>query len=360
MGNEVNASKGICMKLNIDKNDKTPIHRQIIDQVCFMIDSGVLRGGDKLPTERALSERYGVSRGTVNTAYLELSRMGKILTIQGSGTYVTKVHTDVEQGYVRSQIDVLLHAAASVGISDDKVLALLDQEIRRRRRGFTQVHAAWIGCCVEVLRMTEHTLLGVPLVHITSFHIDEVLKNPKLLDDDFDLIVTTEYPYDALLHAVPMQADKIVRVTLSLDEESAFALSSIVKGRQALMYGVERLFVDTVRQKLDLSTNLDNCLYFAKNAPGISKALESSEVLILPEKSLLYDQEELLQAAREFALKGKEVLYISYHVDRGSVIHFESVVKQCWIEKCRTGITNQAETPEYHKGETKKRQENRF
>ncbi len=348
------------MKLNINKSDKTPIHRQIIDQVGFMIESGVLRGGDRLPTERALSERYGVSRGTVNTAYLELSRMGKILTIQGSGTYVTKVHTDVEQGYIRSQIDALLQEASAIGISDDKVLELMDQEIRRRRRGITQVHAAWIGCCVEVLRMTEPTLASVPLVQITSFHIDEILKNPKLLDDDFDLIVTTEYPYEALLHAVPMQADKIVRVTLSLDEESTFALSLIARGQRALMYSVEQLFVDTVRQKLDLSSNLKECRYCAKNAPEVKKALEQSEVLILPDKRLLYDQEELLQAARDFASKGKPVLHISYHVDRGSVIHFESVVKQCWIGKCRTGITTLAETPEYHKGENQKKLANRF
>ena len=168
------------MKLNINKNDKLPIHRQIINQVEFMIESGALRGGDKLPTERALSERYDVARGTVNAAYLELARMGKVLTVRGSGTYVTKVHTDVEQGYIRSQIDTLLQEAAMVGITETNVLELMDQEIRRRQRGFTQVHVAWVGCCIEVERMTEPTLAGVPLVQITNFHITEILDDPAL------------------------------------------------------------------------------------------------------------------------------------------------------------------------------------
>ena len=72
---------------------------------------------------------------------------------------------------------------------ENNVLELMDQEIRRRQRGITQVHVAWVGCCVEVQRMTEPTLSMVPLVQIKSFHINEILENPELLDDDFDLIV---------------------------------------------------------------------------------------------------------------------------------------------------------------------------
>ncbi len=348
------------MKLNINKNDPMPLHRQIIDQIEFMIESGALRGGDKLPTERALSERYDVARGTINTAYLELARRGKILTVRGSGTYVTKVHTDVEQGYIRSQIDTLLQEAVAVGITEAKVLELMDQEIRRRQRGSTQVNAAWVGCCLEVQRMTEPTLASVPLVQITSFHIDEILANPALLDDDFDLIVTTEFPYDALVHAVPLQADKIVRVTLDLDVEDAFELSMIQKGQNVMMYGAEKIFVDTVHEQLDLSTNLENCKYYARSAPGLQEALAQAEVLILPDLTYLTDQNDLQKAAKAFEQQGKPVLYVAYHMDRGSVIHFESEVKHCWISKCRTGITHIAQMPEYHKTVKIKRTEPRF
>ena len=348
------------MKFNINKNDKLPIHRQIINQIEFMIESGVLRGGDKLPTERALSEQYDVARGTVNAAYLELARMGKVLTVRGSGTYVTKIHTDVEQGYIRSQIDSLLQEAAMVGITENNVLELMDQEIRRRQRGFTQVHAAWVGCCAEVQRMTEPTLSMVPLVQIKSFHIDEILENPELLDDDFDLIVTTEFPYEALVRAVPLQADKIVRVTLDLNDEHTFKLSLIHKNQKTVMLGAEKIFIDTVQEQLSLSDNLQHCKYYLPDTPGLDAALAQADVLILPDLTHLQDHKYLLKTAREFEQRGKPVLFVAYQMDRGSVIYFESEVKQCWIGKCRTGITNTAKMPDYHMKSAPKRKERRF
>ena len=273
---------------------------------------------------------------------------------------MTKIHTDVEQGYIRSQIDTLLQEAAMVGITENNVLELMDQEIRRRQRGFTQVHAAWIGCCVEVKRMTEPTLSRVPLVQITSFHINEVLKNPELLDDDFDLIVTTEFPYEALVRSVPLQADKIVRVTLDLNDEDTFKLSQITKSQKTVMLGAEKIFIDTVQEQLNLSDNLLHCKYYLPDTPGVETALAQADVLVLPDLSYLQDHEYLLKAARDFEQRGKPVLFVAYQVDRGSVIYFESAVKQCWIGKCRTGITNTSKTPDYHKKSAPKRKERRF
>ena len=44
--------------------------------------------GDKLPTESALSERFGVSRQTIRKALSDLSRDNLITSVQGSGSYV--------------------------------------------------------------------------------------------------------------------------------------------------------------------------------------------------------------------------------------------------------------------------------
>lgn len=53
-----------------------------------LIADGSLQPGDKLPSEGELSERLGVSRGSVREAIRTLSALGVVETRRGAGTYV--------------------------------------------------------------------------------------------------------------------------------------------------------------------------------------------------------------------------------------------------------------------------------
>jgi GntR family transcriptional repressor for pyruvate dehydrogenase complex len=61
---------------------------QIIQQIQDAIRNGNLARGDKLPTERALSEQFGVSRSVVREAIKALDAMGLVESRQGSGIFV--------------------------------------------------------------------------------------------------------------------------------------------------------------------------------------------------------------------------------------------------------------------------------
>lgn len=63
-----------------------PLRDAILDR----LQSGQWRAGDRLPTERELSERHGVSRTTVRKALLELKQQGLIEQTVGSGTFVAE------------------------------------------------------------------------------------------------------------------------------------------------------------------------------------------------------------------------------------------------------------------------------
>lgn len=65
------------------------LYAQIISQVTEEIRSGALHPGDRLPPERSLAERFGVSRVTIRRALAELSEAGLVHSKQGLGTFVS-------------------------------------------------------------------------------------------------------------------------------------------------------------------------------------------------------------------------------------------------------------------------------
>ncbi|WP_167760995.1 GntR family transcriptional regulator [Geodermatophilus sp. DF01_2] len=67
-------------------------YEQVADQIRQWILSGALSPGDRLPTEEALSERFGTSRGTVREALRLLSSEDLIVTRPGGGGGSTVSH----------------------------------------------------------------------------------------------------------------------------------------------------------------------------------------------------------------------------------------------------------------------------
>ena len=78
-----------------------PAHAQIEDRVAEAIGDGAIRPGDRLPPERELAERLGVSRMTLRQALDSLERRGLVLRVRGrtGGTFVAdpKFEMDVNR-----------------------------------------------------------------------------------------------------------------------------------------------------------------------------------------------------------------------------------------------------------------------
>lgn len=66
---------------------KQPLYGQLVDLLCQKIDNE-MEPGDMLPSERDLSETYGLSRTTVRLAMRELEDMGMVTRRHGKGTFV--------------------------------------------------------------------------------------------------------------------------------------------------------------------------------------------------------------------------------------------------------------------------------
>lgn len=76
---------------------RTDIFQTVVQQLTNLLDSGQLHPGDRLPSERELSDALQVSRSSIRQGLKVLEASGRLETRVGSGTYVTYPKDDPEK-----------------------------------------------------------------------------------------------------------------------------------------------------------------------------------------------------------------------------------------------------------------------
>ena len=72
------------MDISLSRKSEVPLHRQLAEQLVFLITSGKLRPGHQVPSVRALARRLSIHRNTVSRAYQELVRRQWLIRRRGS------------------------------------------------------------------------------------------------------------------------------------------------------------------------------------------------------------------------------------------------------------------------------------
>ncbi|GFZ87065.1 GntR family transcriptional regulator [Aquaticitalea lipolytica] len=89
------------MKLEIlTKNESEYIQKDIISKIRDLINLKNLEPGDKLPSERSLSEKFGVTRSNVRDAIQKLEHYGLLKSMPQSGTFVANIGVIAMNGMI--------------------------------------------------------------------------------------------------------------------------------------------------------------------------------------------------------------------------------------------------------------------
>src|ERR1035437_10569185 len=81
------SSSGVRDSDLIEPIRKTRVAEQIADRIRVLVLDGTFPVGQALPAERALAERFGVSRGSIRDAFRTLETIGLLVTRHGQGTF---------------------------------------------------------------------------------------------------------------------------------------------------------------------------------------------------------------------------------------------------------------------------------
>lgn len=122
----------VDLQMVLTPDGPVPLYLQIKYQIAYMITSGQLVGGDRLPPVRSVATRYAVNPGTVATAYGELQQEGLLTAGVGRGTFVAIMSPTTPDSGVRNRL-----AARTIEASIERLrsLALTDSEIRYHLEG---------------------------------------------------------------------------------------------------------------------------------------------------------------------------------------------------------------------------------
>jgi GntR family transcriptional regulator len=117
------------MDITINVTDGVPIYRQIVNQVKYLVASGLLRPGEELPAIRTLALQLKVTPNTIVKAYDELETAGIVHKRHGSGTYVSETRSRLSnqerQRLIDQRIDVLLAEAHQLNFTPEDILRMI-------------------------------------------------------------------------------------------------------------------------------------------------------------------------------------------------------------------------------------------
>lgn len=133
------------MDVRINLDDDVPIYRQIVNQVRYLIASGVLEPDEELPPIRTLASQLKVTPNTVVKAYNELELAGLVRTRQGSGTFVSMRPSPLadreRKNVIEQRVDALLAEARQLGFSLEDLFKI----VHRRHAAMSRAAARGAG-----------------------------------------------------------------------------------------------------------------------------------------------------------------------------------------------------------------------
>jgi len=123
--------------IRIEASAGVPIARQIIEQIRAQCASGVLGGGDRLPSVRELARELAINQNTVLRAYERLTAEGLLERRHGDGTYVADRlpagQLKAQRQILRDEISRLVRHALTLGVGPEQLHKLLDRSLEEER-----------------------------------------------------------------------------------------------------------------------------------------------------------------------------------------------------------------------------------
>ncbi len=165
------------------------LSHSVVRQIELLILRGILRPGERLPAERELSERLGVSRPSLRDALADLQDRGLLVTRPGAGVYVADV---LGSAFAPALIDLF-------STHDDAVFDYIS--FRRDMEALAAERAARLGTDTD-LKVIDAIFAKMEAAHLKRDPTDEAQ-----LDAEFHMAIIEASHNVIMLHMMRSMYD---------------------------------------------------------------------------------------------------------------------------------------------------------
>ena len=113
----------------LDFKSGVPICDQIVNGFIKLKALGVLKGGDQLPSVRALASKFSVNPNTVQKSYAILENNGIIYSVKGKGSFMSDDETAANAvlDSAKREFIAAVKNAADLGLGTEEMINLIKQ-----------------------------------------------------------------------------------------------------------------------------------------------------------------------------------------------------------------------------------------
>jgi DNA-binding GntR family transcriptional regulator len=255
-----------------------------------LINRGKLKVGEKMPTERELSEKLKVSRNTVSTAYDELEQEGVLKSYQGRGTFVAEEANPWKAQDIRQKImkfiDLGFEEAIESGMDANEFLEIVIQRVREKKELMSKITAVYVECNIEQSRMFSKQIMESTNMNVIPFTLDDIRNisdSTKKIIEKSQVIIATFNHVNEVVKLTKRFQKEIIGVAINVDLETIVKIARYSEGTKFAFICISNEFMFKARGALEKAGlgNIDIQFTNSANEQEIIKIINDADVLIV-------------------------------------------------------------------------------
>ena len=246
-----------ALDLQIEARSHFPVHVQLVEQIRFLIVTGELKPGARLPAARGLAAYLRINRNTVLRAYNQLARKGLILSRRGRGSSVVegcqvlKGSSIVDLGHL---IDDVIERAAELGVSPQDFAAMAYARARHRPEVKAKRRLVVVECETSIATALAQGLEREVGSRTRAVLLEDLRRpTPEARADvvEADLVATTFFHIQEVRRLVEPLGKKAVALVVKPHLEQLVRVAAIPPGTSVALVCVNQSRVEEMERSLE-------------------------------------------------------------------------------------------------------------
>lgn len=324
----------IIINIRINKESGVPLYLQVKKQIMDLIKNGTLKVGNKMPTERVLSENLKVSRNTISAAYNELEQEGVLKSYQGRGTFVAEEANPWKAQNIKEKIikfvDLGLEEAIEIGMDVDEFLDIVAQRVKEKKEIMSKMTALYVECNIEQSRMFSKQLTESTNMNVIPFTLNDIInidEEKKNIIENCQVIIATFNHVNEVARLTKPFKKEVIGVAINVDLQTIVKIARYPEETKFGFVCISQEFMFKARGALEKAglANINIQYTNSLDKDELKKITNNLDVIIVSPGR--YND------VKEIVGDDKEVLVFIYSLDDSSIKALKSKIIELKYQK---------------------------